>query len=248
MHAIQTVHFRSAALGREVALQLYRPPGEGPFRSVYLLHGLGNSFESFAERTRLRSLAQKRRLLLVMPEAQQSWYCDDPREGGLPWERHLARELPDWIDANYPTIRDRRGRGVAGFSMGGYGAFLFAMRHAEQYAATFSVSGSMTFGHAYRPDRPERTPFMAAVAPPGGPYDLFRLAEQLVGPGPSVRLRFCVGLDDHLLGANREFHAHLESLGLDHTYEELPGDHSWHFVDAQLPKVLDFMEESLCEA
>jgi S-formylglutathione hydrolase FrmB len=53
------------------------------------------------------------------------------------------RELVPWIDATYRTIAARRGRAIAGVSMGGYGALSYAARHPDTFAAAASFSGAL---------------------------------------------------------------------------------------------------------
>lgn len=242
---LETVEYRSSLFRETVAYDVLLPEGAGPFPVVYFHHGLGNDRSTPTKRTRLQELAASSGLMLVMPDAADGWFADDPRRGGLPWETHLANELVEQVDRRFPTIAERRGRGQAGFSMGGYGAMMLAMRHPDRFSAVYAISGSFHFGHAFRPDRPERTPFMKAVAPPGGKYDLFRLAESLGDRGPRPAIHFCVGTEDHLLESNRQLHRHFEETELPHLYEEIPGRHRWEFVDQRLPTMLDFMKYRL---
>ncbi|HYW80408.1 MAG TPA: hypothetical protein VE890_12565, partial [Thermoguttaceae bacterium] len=97
-------------------------------------------------------------------------------------------------------------------------------------------------------DRPERNALMQAVAPPGGVYDLWVLAEKLAMGCPAMAIRFDVGENDHLLEINRCFHDRLEELGIAHQYEEVEGGHQWVYVNRQLPKTLQFAAEHLADA
>ena len=132
----------------------------------------------------MQEYASKHELIVVTPDAGESWFCNDPRPGGLAWEDHIAVEVVDYVDANFPTIADRTGRGMAGFSMGGYGAMILSFLHPDRFSAVCTQAGSFAFGHELRPDRPQRSQFMLAVAPPGGKYDLYPLAV-----GAAVRLK-----------------------------------------------------------
>lgn len=51
-------------------------------------------------------------------------------------------------------------------------------------------------------------------------------------------LRFDVGLDDDLLGANRELHAQLTAAGVAHVYEEHPGPHDWDYWTVRIADTL----------
>ena len=64
------------------------------------------------------------------------------------WETYHVGELVPWIDATYRTIAARRGRAIAGLSMGGYGALSYAARHPGTFAAAASFSGALEIGSA----------------------------------------------------------------------------------------------------
>lgn len=244
--ALTTVEFSSEALARTARMNVLIPDGiASPCPVLYLHHGLGDTYTTFAQRTDLEQYVQQHNLIVVTPDAGDSWFCNDPRPGGLAWEEHLAVEVVDYMDANFPTIAAREGRGLAGFSMGGYGAIMLGMKHPDRFSAISTHAGSFAFGHALRPDRPERSAFMQAVAPPGGPYDLWQLAPRLAADGPDMAIRFDVGKGDHLLEINRRLHALLEELGIKHEYEEVDGGHQWAYVNRQLPVTLQYASEHL---
>jgi len=246
MMRLQTVEMQSALFGCSVSMNVIAPEtNETCYPVVYFHHGLGDTYEAVARKTAIVRLATERGLSVVMPDAGESWFCNDPREGGFPWEDHLAVEIVDFIDARFPTIAAREGRAQSGFSMGGYGAMLFALLHPDRFAAVAARAGSYAFGHELRPDRPERSEFMQAVAPPGRRYDLFRLAERLTRTDVQPAIRFDVGLDDHLLEINRRFHRRLDEVGLAHEYRETEGAHRWTWVDEHLPETLDFLRSHL---
>jgi enterochelin esterase-like enzyme len=67
-----------------------------------------------------------------------SFYVDSPVTGD--WARAVHEDVVGWVDANYPTIAERDARGIAGFSMGGFGALDLAMRHADVFGAVYALS------------------------------------------------------------------------------------------------------------
>lgn len=65
------------------------------------------------------------------------------------WEDLMTREVVQHIDQQYRTIASRNSRGIAGFSMGGYGALRLAMKYPDVYAAVYAHSpamGALTHG------------------------------------------------------------------------------------------------------
>ena len=67
-----------------------------------------------------------------------SFYTNSPVTGN--WEDFIVRDLVGNIDANYRTIARAESRGIAGHSMGGYGAMMLAMKHPELFSAVYALS------------------------------------------------------------------------------------------------------------
>src|SRR5207237_2837279 len=56
------------------------------------------------------------------------------------FEGFIARDLPLYIDSHYRTVPDRLSRGLAGHSMGGYGAARIGMKHPDVFGALYIMS------------------------------------------------------------------------------------------------------------
>src|SRR3954452_3633791 len=109
--------------------------------------------------------------IVVMPDGgPMGWYTDWPGGEEL-WESyHLMHVIPA-IEARFRTLADRAHRTVAGFSMGGYGALLYAARHPD----LFSVTGGFSpISHLTIPDQPyQGAPAEHAKTNPGSPRPAF---------------------------------------------------------------------------
>jgi S-formylglutathione hydrolase FrmB len=83
-----------------------------------------------------------REMIVVIPNAQTlhngSMYSNSATTGN--WEDFVAADLVAYIDAHYRTIADRRSRGLAGHSMGGYGTVRIAMRHPDAFSSFYAMS------------------------------------------------------------------------------------------------------------
>ncbi|MET9981059.1 alpha/beta hydrolase [Streptomyces rochei] len=142
---------RSTALGgRTVKVRLLTPDGWNPddrrrqhWPTLWLLHGCCGDYTSWTARTDVAETAALRDVLVVMPEAGwNGWYSDwwNHGEGGDPaWETFHTEELRHLLERDWGAGRDRV---VAGLSMGGQGALLYAARHPGMFKATASYSGS----------------------------------------------------------------------------------------------------------
>ncbi|NYI41698.1 alpha/beta hydrolase [Demequina lutea] len=95
------------------------------------------------------------------------WYTDSPVTGN--WEQAIVTEIVPYIDSKYRTVASADARGIAGHSMGGYGALTLAMRHADVFGSVFveepAVAGEDGVGSAdlFGSDARART-VIAAIA------------------------------------------------------------------------------------
>ncbi|MFJ4466192.1 alpha/beta hydrolase [Streptomyces sp. NPDC089424] len=141
---------RSTALGgRTVKVRLLTPDGWNPddrrrhWPTLWLLHGCCGDYTSWTRMTDVAETDSLRDVLVVMPEAGwNGWYTDwwNHGEGGDPaWETFHTVELRRLLESDWGAGRDRV---VAGLSMGGQGALLYAARHPGMFKATAAYSGS----------------------------------------------------------------------------------------------------------
>jgi S-formylglutathione hydrolase len=150
-------------------VSIYLPPSYATERNrrypvVYLLHGYtgtdlgyfgptGRQAHVGAERAFANSTA--REMILVMPNAMNafggSMYSNSVTAGN--WEGYIADDLVAYMDKNYRTIAMRDGRGLAGHSMGGYGAIRIAMKRPDVFAAMYALSSCCLNEGTVRPGR-----------------------------------------------------------------------------------------------
>jgi enterochelin esterase-like enzyme len=134
---------------------VYLPPSYGRDQSrrypvLYLLHGYGGRDDTFT--SRLANLAQSADTLaaaqgfssaiVVTPDAytlhKGSMYSDSPTTGD--WERFIAEDLVAYMDSHYRTLPHRMSRGLAGHSMGGYGAIRIGMKRPDVFSSLYLMS------------------------------------------------------------------------------------------------------------
>lgn len=135
------------------AVIVYLPPSYANEHSrrypvLYALHGYSISNEKWTTEIHTPQTVEgafatgTREMIVVIANAQTrhngSMYSNSATTGN--WEDFMAHDLVAYVDAHYRTIPDRRGRGIAGHSMGGYGAVRIAMRHPDVYSAFYAMS------------------------------------------------------------------------------------------------------------
>lgn len=61
----------------------------------------------------------------------------------------MAKDLIEFVEQTVSTISDRRFRGIAGFSMGGYGAIALAIKYPSLFSVATSLSGVLDLPKLY---------------------------------------------------------------------------------------------------
>jgi S-formylglutathione hydrolase FrmB len=56
----------------------------------------------------------------------------------------VTKDVINYVDQNYRTIAERKGRAINGISMGGFGAISLGLSHPELFCSIGSHSGSLT--------------------------------------------------------------------------------------------------------
>ncbi|MBN2346586.1 MAG: hypothetical protein JXO51_09385 [Candidatus Aminicenantes bacterium] len=67
-----------------------------------------------------------------------SFYVNSPATGN--WEDFILKDVVRFVDRRFRTLAKASCRGIAGSSMGGFGAIHLAMRHSDVFGAVYSLS------------------------------------------------------------------------------------------------------------
>lgn len=242
---VKDFSFHSASLQRDMRYRVLFPSDYdhgGRLPVLYLLHGLYGDYLNWDTRTGLENYARKLHLLIVMPDAGDSWYTNSATVPADKFEDYIAKDLVSEIDDKFPTIRNRDARAIAGLSMGGYGAIKLALKYPGLFAFAGSLSGALNAGqnlYAERPEfrakllevfgpdgsstRVENNVFLLVDAPPQTPYPYFYLA---------------CGTSDFFLETNRAFVKQLSSRKIPYEYHETAGGHTWEYWNAAVQPML----------
>ena len=166
------------------------------------------------------------------------WYCNANigAEGVTsgPIEDVLIKNLIPYIDAHYRTIAKPAGRGLEGWSMGGFGAIRLAFKFPELFGFTSSISGALidfqdehnpqylinTFGPATGHGSEKSIEYFNSVHP------RFYARKNVELIKRNVKVRLIVGDQDWLYNNNGKlitslFSDYLDSLGIKHEYSVL---------------------------
>lgn len=200
------------------------------FPVVYLLHGAGDNYSGWVKKApNVVALADTYQQIIVCPDGNvTSWYFDSPINKAWRYESYITTELIPFIDKNYKTIKDRKGRGITGLSMGGHGAFYLAFKHQDLFGAAGSMSGGVDIrpfpknwkieeklgSYADNPDNWERNTVINLV--------------HLLTPGSMALIMDC-GTDDFFYKVNLNLHEKLLERNVAHDFICRPGAHTWAY-------------------
>ena len=231
---------------------------------VYFLHGLGQNEQAMIDSGAwnltqdMWEETQLGEFLIVAPDGDRSFFINS-RDGKRRYEDFFVEEFLPFIEAHYRTREGRRARGIAGVSMGGYGAFHLALRHPDLFAAVSANSAalienvpkatvdsegqaalSQALGNAFG------APFDRAFWDANSPFTLLRESP----PPASLQIYFDCGTEDDF-GFNRgaqAFHDLLASRGIRHEFHLYPGGHDLNYFAEHLPESLQFQSRVLAAA
>ena len=144
---IDTINVYSQSMKKKIENVIILPhyyDQQTQFPVVYLLHGYSGNHKSWLQiHSGLPDLATRYGIIIVCPNGQNSWYWDSPENPEMQYETYIAKELVSYIDNNYKTLKNKKGRAITGLSMGGHGGLWLGFRHTETYGACGSTSGGV---------------------------------------------------------------------------------------------------------
>ncbi len=246
---------------------------------AYYLHGWSGDETNWVKAGRINTSMDTlvavgmREMIVVMPDGDDSWwttsfalpdvpgclrtlpnYAGDGSSYCVPWphyDDYVNYDLVRWVDATYRTRADRAHRGIAGLSMGGYGAVLLALQYPETFSAAASHSG-VVWPLEWAPDgvldRPAGTPDSTwnrirsnavgrSIRSVFGrdtiawySRDPVRMLDRARTRGLALpALKVDCGTGDPFLAGNRAFRDALRARGVTLVYDEHPGVHDWAY-------------------
>ena len=255
---IATESILSSCLGCEQKYNVYLPDGYDPARTypvLYLLHGLYGDYSNWVKAGGLQAVADELiasgevvPLVIVMPNAgdsdvhhYQNGYFNVE---GWPYEEFFFQEFLPAVERQFNCGGSKGRRAVAGLSMGGGGAIVYAQRHPELFSSSYGMSAWLDNRH--RADR--------GTAVPGSKLTLTDIsvrehsALEFVDKAPdstvqqlkTVKGFLDCGDDDHLLELSTQLHLKMRGKGIPCELRVRNGGHTWEYWHTALRTSLPF--------
>jgi S-formylglutathione hydrolase FrmB len=256
----ECVSLPSKILARAVPYCVLLPPSYDAEKTrrypiLYLLHGLGDNEQMLVHSggmNLVEDLWEQHELgefLIVTPAGDASFYINS-HDGKRRYEDFFLQEFMPGVEKRYRAQAGRSTRGIAGISMGGYGALHIAFRHPQLFAAVgahsaalmekmpnISAENSRQIGRLRVLGDAFGSPFDPAFWNQNDPEAIARTAN-LAG----LKIYFdCGSEDDYGFDAGAEaLDKLLTSRHIPHEFHLYPGGHNWAYFAEHLPALLEF--------
>ncbi|MBR5102464.1 MAG: esterase family protein [Muribaculaceae bacterium] len=210
------------------------------YPTLYLLHGATDDYTGWSKHTDFGEIADTRRLIIVCPDGQDSWYFDSPIDSTMQFETYVSKELVDFIDKNYRTFANRQMRAITGLSMGGHGALWIAWRHPDVFASCGSMSGGVDITKF--PDRWQLHKRLGRYAANKKVWEEHSVANLVPTLKEGQNIIISVGRQDFFYNVNLALHDSLTKRNIIHTFKTGKGNHSWDYWVKTLKDHLKFFD------
>src|ERR1700682_366950 len=222
---------------------------------LYLLHGLGDNEQVLIHSggfNLIQDLWDRHQLgefLVVSPAGAGSFYINS-HDGHSRYEDFFIQDFLTLIQQRYRTLPGRASRGIAGISMGGYGALHLAFRHARIFGSVGAHSAALIeklpVMNSTDSRQLTRRQFLGNVF--GAPVDpIFWKQNDPIAIARSANLAGlqiyfdCGSDDDYGFDAGAQaLDKVLTSRHIPHEFHLYPGGHSWIYFAEHLPALLQF--------
>ncbi len=239
---VTDVRIPSAAIGGLLRYRAIVPttqPGQR-LPVLYFLHGANSDPAQVMDSSRIVGLAAAQRLIVVLPDGQYSYFTNARHRSHARWEDAMTQDVARDVEKRFPVLTDREHTGIAGISMGGYGAIKIALKHPERYVFAATMSGAL--------DVTQRKPSFARIQQSIRLWRIFGLhAErsdedvfQLLRRSQALKQTHwfaACGEKDPLYDVNVRFARQMQAHGAEFELRTLPGGHDWNTWNAELPEL-----------
>lgn len=232
--------------------RFYTPEKKYPV--LWLLHGTFGDYTDWLRKTNIELYAAEKNLVVVMPSAQNTDYANWTDFGlGYHAFDYLTEELMPLIYGWFPASDKRKDNFIAGLSMGGRGALMYAYAHPTKFSAVYSIS---CVPQDMREDAAEAAQDTASPLDPWVALSIARTRTRLKNAGgleaylsspqntwdqtlniakqeDGPKLYFSCGTEDTVMYQKfKKFRAYADEVGLNAEFFEGNGfDHEWRYWD-----------------
>ena len=264
---IEEKTLKSTILGKSVKYTVYLPAdydhSERNYPVVYLLHGYTDDNTGWLQFGEVNRYADQAiadgtipPMIIIMPNADSSWYINS-YDGKEKYEDFFIKEFMPAIEKSYHIKAEKKYRGIAGLSMGGYGTLVYSLKYPQLFAAAAPLSAAV-FDDAAMTTMPDNN-YEGAFGQLFGRglkandrmnkawYDnsVLKIVEtKSTDDLKKVRYWIDCGDDDFLTKGNCLLHILLTDKKVPHEYRVRDGAHNWTYWRTGITDALKFIGDS----
>lgn len=255
---------KSSALNRAVKYTIYLPSdyetSDRTYPVVYLLHGYTDDNTGWLQFGEINRLADEAiadgtipPMIIVMPNADSSWYINS-YDGKEKYEDFFIKEFMPTIEKTYRIKAEKRYRGIAGLSMGGYGTLIYSLKYPQLFSAAAPLSAAVFDDNTLVQTPDDRYEQIFGQLYGRGLRGNDRLNKawydnsvlKIVETKPAddlkkVRYWIDCGDDDFLTKGNSLLHIALVDKGVPHEFRVRDGAHTWTYWRTGIIPALAFI-------
>ena len=257
----------STILGRNVRYTVYLPAdydiSQRSYPVVYLLHGFTDDNTGWLQFGEINRYADKAiadgtipPMVIIMPNADSSWYINS-YDGKENYEDFFIKEFMPFVEKKYRIKTEKKYRGIAGLSMGGYGTLIYALKYPQLFGAAAPLSAGIFTSDELKamPDN-NYANVLARVFGSNLKGDarltnqwytnsvLDIVAKESADSLKRVRYWIDCGDDDFLTNANCLLHIELTNKHVPHEFRMRDGAHNWTYWRTGITDALQFIGDS----
>lgn len=264
---IEQLTVKSAVLGRDVKYTIYLPAdyetSQRSYPVVYLLHGYTDDNTGWLQFGEINRYADKAiedgtipPMIIVMPNGDSSFYINS-YDGKEKYEDFFIKEFMPAVEKLYHIKAEKRYRGIAGLSMGGYGTLIYALKYPDLFAAAAPFSAAVwdeatitsmpaeNYDIAFGPLFGRGLTGKNRLTPTWYNNSILKIvADKPAAELKKVRYWIDCGDDDFLTKGNCLLHIALTEKDVPHEFRVRDGAHNWTYWRTGITDALHFIGDS----
>lgn len=219
------------------------------YQTLWLFHGGGGDASNWPRYTSIERYANEHKLMVICPSAYQSFYSDMAH--GEAYYTWITKELPQVLQWMLPISPKREDNFVAGLSMGGYGSLKWAVNSPERFSHAGSFSGAVDMPGILQRNHMRDgvivddhfiVAFGSLDAVQNNDADVLWKAKQQKAAGVELpKFYVSCGTEDFTWDFNVKLRDEFRAEGIDLTWDERPGGHTWSYWDAAVQRFIDWL-------
>lgn len=226
---VDTLNIFSQSMQKDIKCTIVLPENYGNqffYSVVYLLHGYSGNYSSWLTiAPHIKKWVDENEVLVVCPDGGNSWYFNSPVDSSIRYETFISNEVIAYIDSNFKTVQSKKGRAIAGLSMGGHGALYLAIKHPNVFGAAGSMSGGVDFMPF--PEKWEIKNVLGECITQEESWIAHTVIHQIENlKKGDLKILIDCGIDDFFIQVNRNLNEKLLEKNIAHDYIERPGGHT----------------------